>query len=201
MPVSGILGQKLGHRLRFVVVAGSLSVGISFVILLFFDRDSSYVDFLPAFLFRGLGIGLVMSATSLAVVSAMPVAKSGLASGTLTMSRQIGTSLGVALFGAVFLYHVDATLPDRLAAVPPAQSAAAVAAADHFVPVGEGSVRVETEEVIVEGFVRIATVGVAVCALATLAAFMIRHRAQSHAPAPAPVAAVPPGVRPEQDSA
>ena len=62
MPVSGILGQKLGTKLRLIIIAGSLSVGISFLYLLQLDTSSRYVDgLLPSFILRGLGIGLVMS--------------------------------------------------------------------------------------------------------------------------------------------
>src|SRR3712207_1970299 len=104
-------------------MAGSLAVLISALYLLRLTPESGYADgLLPAFLIRGLGIGLVMSATSLAVMSAVPVAKAGLASGTQTMARNIGTAVGVALFGAVFLNHVDAELPKRLADAPPEQA-------------------------------------------------------------------------------
>ncbi len=135
MPVSGILGQKLGHRIRLIIIAGSLSVGVSFLWLLRMDVAANYVDdFLPAFLLRGLGIGLVMSATSFAVVSSMPVAKSGLASGTLTMARNIGTSMGVAIFGAIFLQSMDARLPDALAnaGVPAAEATVIEAPGEPF---------------------------------------------------------------------
>jgi MFS transporter, DHA2 family, methylenomycin A resistance protein len=177
MPVSGIMGQRLGTRLRLIVIGGSLSVLVSALYLLRLDTQSGYADgLLPAFLVRGLGIGLVMSSTSLAVMSAVPVAKAGLASGTQTMARNIGTAMGVALFGAVFLNYVDAELPQRLATVPPEQAAQVTAAAEHFVPAGDGAARLAAEEVIVEGFIMIALVTVLIAGLATAAAFFIRHR-------------------------
>ena len=177
MPVSWIMGQRLGPRLRLIVIGGSLAVLVSALYLLLLDTESGYVDgLLPAFLVRGLGIGLVMSSTSLAVMSAVPVAKSGLASGTSTMARNIGTAVGVAVFGAVFLHHVDTELPRRLADAPPAQVAQVTAAADHFVPVGEGDVRLAAEDVILDGFLRIAAWTVLIAGLASVAAFFIRHR-------------------------
>jgi EmrB/QacA subfamily drug resistance transporter len=167
MPFSGVMGQRLGPRIRLIIIAGSVAVGISFLYLLRLDAGSRYLDgFLPAFIFRGLGIGLVMSATSLAVVNAAPLAKAGLASGTLTMARQIGTAMGVAALGAVFLHHVETDVPARLEGAPPGQVAQVAAAADHFVPAGEGEVRVAAEESIVGGFVLISAVGVAVSAVA-----------------------------------
>jgi len=189
MPVSGIMGQRLGPRLRLIVMGGSLAVLISALYLLLLDTESGYVDgLLPAFLIRGLGIGLVMSSVSLAVMSAVPMAKSGLASGTSTMARNIGTAVGVSLFGAIFLNSVDSTLPDRLTDLPPAQAAQVMTAAEHFVPSGEGETRQATEEVILDGFIAIALVTVVIAALATAAAFFIRHRIDvSVGPLPRPL--------------
>jgi hypothetical protein len=177
MPVSGILGQRLGSRLRLVIMGGSLAVALSFLYLLRLDTGSGYADgFLPAFVIRGLGIGLVMSSSSLAVMSAVPLARAGLASGTLTMARNIGTAMGVALFGAAYLQHVDSSIPDRLPAAPPAQVAQITAAADHFAPAGDGEARLVAEEAIVDGFVWIALVGLTLSGIATGSAFFIRHR-------------------------
>ncbi|HEY8491425.1 MAG TPA: MFS transporter [Dehalococcoidia bacterium] len=184
MPFSGVLGQRLGSRLRLLVMAGSVSVGVSFLYLLRLEADSGYtVGLLPAFILRGLGVGLVMAATSLAVMSAVPLAKAGLASGTYTMARQIGTAVGVAVLGAVFLHHVETDLPGRLAGLPPEQAAPAVAAAAHFAPAGEGEARAAAQDTILEGFILLAVAGMAISAVATAAAGFIRHRA----PAPQPV--------------
>ena len=194
MPVSGILGQKLGHRIRLIIIAGSVSVGLSFLYLLGLDVDSRYTDgFLPAFLLRGLGIGLVMSATSFAIVSAMPVQKSGLASGTLTMSRNIGTAVGVALFGSVFLHSVDGNLANELdaAGVPAAEASRYEAAAHHFVPAaGEG--QEASRKAIVDGFVVVSATGLGICILAAGAAAAIRYRPVRAAPVSSPAVAAPP---------
>jgi EmrB/QacA subfamily drug resistance transporter len=192
MPVSGILGQRLGHQLRLVIIAGSLAVALSFVYLLQLDVSSGYADgFLPALLLRGLGIGLVMSASSYAVVSSLPQAKSGLASGTLTMARNVGTSLGVALFGAIYLHSVGAGLDEQLpAGTSPAEEARVEAAASHFVPTGDGELRTASEQSIVDGFVTVAQWGVVVASLATVSALFIRIRRASPEEARAPAAAV-----------
>ncbi|WP_322794871.1 DHA2 family efflux MFS transporter permease subunit [Tepidiforma sp.] len=196
MPVSGILGQRLGHRVRLLIIAGSISVAISFAYLLTFTVESRYLDaLLPAFILRGLGIGLVMSATSYAVVSALPVEKSGLASGTLTMARNIGTSAGVALFGSVYLHGIGQRLPERLLAdgTDPAAADRLTEAATHFVPAGEGPAFAITSTAVVESFLIISLVGLVVCAAATAAAFLVRPRREPApaAPAPAPMAAAP----------
>jgi DHA2 family methylenomycin A resistance protein-like MFS transporter len=190
MPVSGILGQRLGTKLRFFLLFAAVAVASSFILQLRLTTASGYLDgFLPSFLLRGLGIGLFMSATSYAVVSSMPVSKSGLASGTLTMSRNIGTSLGVAVFGAVFLHSIDANLPARLDGVS-TQSPAVVAAAEHFVPAGDpsGGTHAIAADEIVHGFVLICGAAVVTCVLASGAAFAVRPRALEAASEVAPAA-------------
>ena len=186
MPFSGVMGQRLGSRLRLLTVAGALLVLASSLWLLRLDVRSGYADgFLPSFLVRGAGIGLFMSATSLAVMSAVPLARAGVASGTLTMARQIGTSLGVALLGSVFLNHVDGVLPGRLDGVPAPAAARLVTAAERFVPAGSGAAHAAAQQAIVAGFVRISLVASLICAVAAIAAFYIRQR-------PAPAAATAP---------
>lgn len=190
MPFSGIIGQKLGPKLRLLVIAGLFAVAASFVLLTTIDVDSRYVDgMLPAFILRGIGIGLVMSALSLAVMSAIPTAKAGLASGTLTMARQTGTAFGVALFGAIYVNSVHGALEDRLPAELE-RRAEVVEAAEHFVPAGEGEVRDRTRAAVVDGFIAMSVVGLAVSAVATGSAFLIGNRRQRAGTATTSAAAV-----------
>jgi hypothetical protein len=185
MPVSGILGQRLGTRIRYILVAASLFVLASFVYLLTLDLESGYADgLLPAFLLRGLGIGLFMSASSYAVVTAVPLAKSGLASGTLTMARQIGTSIGVAVFGASYLHSLGGNLEGPLATLPETEAATVEASAENFVVAGEGPIRVAVEQSILDGFVFISSVSIGIAAFAVVVALTIRLRAQAPAPLP-----------------
>ncbi|MEA2424479.1 MAG: hypothetical protein QOH13_889, partial [Thermoleophilaceae bacterium] len=63
---------------------------------------TGYGTLLPAFVVMGIGIALTMSPMSTAAMNAVDVAKAGVASGTLSMSRMVGGSLGVAVTGALF---------------------------------------------------------------------------------------------------
>ncbi len=190
MPLSGIIGQRLGPRLRLIIIAGSISVALSFVYLLWLEPESGYGDgMLPAFVLRGLGIGLVMSASSLAVMSAMPGNLAGLASGTLTMFRQIGTAFGVAIFGAIFIHHIEAELPARLDATGAGEQAQVTAAASHFAVAGEGPAREAARDEIVNGFIEIAVGGSVIALIAAGTAVFIRHGGAARATAPAPTEA------------
>jgi hypothetical protein len=120
----------------------------------------------------------------------MPVAKSGLASGALTMARNIGTSAGVAIFGAAYLRSVQHVLPPRLAdaGIEPAASATLVERATHFVPAAGEPAASVTAAGIVDAYVLLAVVGIGICALAIAAAALIRPRpVPVAAPVPAPV--------------
>jgi MFS transporter, DHA2 family, methylenomycin A resistance protein len=192
MPVSGIMAQRLGSRMRFIVMLGSLLVVLSFVYLLFLTLESRYADgLLLPFILRGLGIGLVMSAVSYAAVTSVPLAKSGLASGTLTMSRQIGTSIGVALFGAVFVHSINNELPPVLEGLPAAEALEIRESAEHFIPIGDETLRIAVEQSILNGFIELAAFGIVLAGVAFAAAFFIRMR-PARAPAVA-VAAAPAG--------
>jgi predicted MFS family arabinose efflux permease len=196
MPVSGIMGQRLGSRMRLIVVGGSLLVAVSFVYLLRLDETSRYLDgFLPAFLLRGAGIGLVMSATSYAVVTAVPLTKVGLASGTLTMARNLGTAMGVALFGTVYSQYVADALGATLAttsSIPADVYTGIYSALEHFAPLDGFIDHAVAVRLIVDGFVHIAFAGVVVTGLATIAAVFIRPGVRTaHAAKIAPKDALP----------
>jgi MFS family permease len=186
MPFSGVIGQRLGHRLRLVVMSGSILVAVSFLYLLRLDVGDGYAGgFLPAFVLRGAGIGLFMSSSSLAVISAVPLAKSGLASGTLTMSRNIGTSLGVAVLGAFYLHYVDARASATFAGADSGRVATLTKAADKFVPAGEGALQAAGAQLVVDGYVLVALVCVGLAIVATAAAFCIKQGAVVTRPAAA----------------
>jgi hypothetical protein len=108
------------------------------------------------------------------------------------MSRNIGTAVGVALFGTVFLHSVDGNLESELTAagVPAAETARYEAAAHQFVPAsGEG--REASREAIVDGFVVVSAAGLGICVLAAGAAAAIRYRPVRAAPVVTPATAAP----------
>src|SRR5260370_33546307 len=89
-------------------------------------------------LVRGIGIPLFSACATLAVMGAVSAGKSGLAAGPLGMARNIGTALGVAMLGQVFLDQVERTLADCLRFLPAHQVALGRAAAAQIFGVGAG---------------------------------------------------------------
>lgn len=172
LPLSGWFGQRMGSRLSWTVMAGALAVLASTVFLLLMDRESNYWDSMfPALLLRGVGIGIFITTSTYAAIAAMPSEQAGLASGVLTMARQVGTALGVAMLGAVYVHHLGGT------ALPSGAAEASAAALELFKPFGNGDTLVATQDIVVAGFVRIAWTTALLSALATAAAWFIRHRA------------------------
>ncbi|MEX2228063.1 MAG: DHA2 family efflux MFS transporter permease subunit [Dehalococcoidia bacterium] len=196
LPVSGMLGQRLGSRIRVLLVVAAGAVLASALHLLALTTASGYVDgFLPAFVARGLGVGLFMAASSFAVMSALPMARSGLASGTLTMARQVGTAVGVTVLGALYVRHIDGAVPVQLAASSSADVAAVLDAAHHFVNAAPAAASAAVSQAIVDGFILIAlatSVMAAVAAVASL--FIVPRDAERAAPASAAAAAATPAA-------
>jgi EmrB/QacA subfamily drug resistance transporter len=98
-PIAGRLTDKIGPR--SLMTAGLLLVSVSMYIQSRIDIDTTYADLWPAFILMGLGMGLTMSPMSTAAMNSVDRTKAGVASGTLTMSRMVGGTLGVAVLGAM----------------------------------------------------------------------------------------------------
>jgi EmrB/QacA subfamily drug resistance transporter len=98
-PVSGRLSDRIGPR--WLMTIGLLLIAASMAWQSRVDTNTSYGYLLPAFMVMGLGIGLVMSPMSAAAMNAVDRTKAGVASGTLSMSRMVGGTFGVAALGAL----------------------------------------------------------------------------------------------------
>jgi hypothetical protein len=64
----------------------------------------------------GLGLGMVLQVLVLAVQNAVDPRNMGVATSGSTLFRQIGGSIGVAVFGTIFSNRLGAELADRLPA-------------------------------------------------------------------------------------
>ena len=102
--VAGKLGSGLVARVgfRLVLVLGLAVEGAGALLLAHVPGDASYVaNVLPGFLAIGFGLGLAFVAVPLLVMSDVSDADTGMASGMLQTSHEIGISLGVAVISAV----------------------------------------------------------------------------------------------------
>ncbi|MFW0785707.1 MFS transporter [Gordonia sp. CPCC 206044] len=112
-PISGRLVADRGARTP-MVLAG-VSVLISGLMLMQVGNDTSMWFLGVAYLFLGIGMGLVNAPITNAAVSGMPRSQAGVASAIASTSRQVGTSLGVAVFGALAFATLDGPVESGLA--------------------------------------------------------------------------------------
>jgi len=100
-PLSGRLVARLGARPS--MLAGGLVVTASGLMLTGLARDTSVPFLLGAYAVFGLGFALVSPPIANTAVSGMPPAQAGVAAAVATTSRQVGITLGVAVFGIAAL--------------------------------------------------------------------------------------------------
>ncbi|WP_166851593.1 MFS transporter [Isoptericola sp. BMS4] len=98
-----VLGGRLGARFgpRMPLVVGQVVLASGLVALLVTGAGSSTALLLLATVPVGVGAGLAVPALTSAVLDAVPAERSGLAGGILSSARQVGSAMGVAVFGAL----------------------------------------------------------------------------------------------------
>jgi EmrB/QacA subfamily drug resistance transporter len=113
--VSGQVISKRG-RYRAFPIAGTAIMAVSMFLLSRIEADTStWVAALDAAVL-GLGLGMVMQVLVLAVQNSVDYTVLGVATSGSTMFRQIGGSIGVALFGTIFASRLHDQLAQRLPA-------------------------------------------------------------------------------------
>ena len=95
---SRVLARR-GGRLPMMGAGAALAAGG--VLLSGITASSSTLSLFVAFTVFGLGSGMVNAPITQAAVSGMPFSQAGVASGIASTSRQVGTSLGVAVTGSI----------------------------------------------------------------------------------------------------
>jgi EmrB/QacA subfamily drug resistance transporter len=102
-PTVGIVSTRVLPRTgpRPLVPAGLLTAGLGMVLLTRLGVDTAYATHvLPSLILIGVGFGLTV-APSFAIATAVPAGDSGVASGMVNVSQQIGGSIGTALLSTL----------------------------------------------------------------------------------------------------
>ncbi len=118
-PLAGFIAPRVGTRLLVVVGLTFQAVGVGWFAATM-APDVAYGTMLPAFVFAGVGMGLVFAPLSTAVLANMTPEDNAKASGTNSTLREIGVALGIAVLTAIFTgaggqftptAYVDAAVP------------------------------------------------------------------------------------------
>ena len=107
--LSGQLTMRTGHYKIFPVI-GTALLTLSFFLMLTVDVDTGYPLLDLYFIMIGLGLGLCMQTLLIAVQNTVPAKDMGVATSSATFFRQMGGTLGVA----VFLSLLFNSLPDKI---------------------------------------------------------------------------------------
>jgi EmrB/QacA subfamily drug resistance transporter len=110
---SGFLISRYGRYRVFPIVGTAVST-LGLYLLSRLEVDTSTGVAAGYMLILGLGLGLVMQVLVLAAQNAVPYRLLGVATSGTTLFRQVGGSIGVSAFGAVFTNQLTKELARRL---------------------------------------------------------------------------------------
>ncbi len=111
-PFAGLLAARLGPRLP--IVLGALLAGSALFLLARLEPTSSYATLWWNLGMLGIGFGFMLSPLTAAVLSATPPTRAGLGSSMINTSRQVGSTLGVAVLGAFVLQQFTGNIASQL---------------------------------------------------------------------------------------
>ncbi|MFE4492731.1 MFS transporter [Streptomyces niveus] len=98
-PLSGRLVGSYGARVPLLIAGTTLAAsGLMFAV---FEAETRLGLLIVGYMLFGVGFGMVNAPITNTAVSGMPLSQSGVAAAVASTSRQIGTTLGVAVIGAV----------------------------------------------------------------------------------------------------
>jgi EmrB/QacA subfamily drug resistance transporter len=115
-PLSGVLAGKFNVAQRYLIQLGLVLATVGGLLLHFeASATSTAVSFMPGLICFGFGFGLIISQLANLTLSAASVQMAGEASGVNNTFRQIGTSLGQALIGALLISSLSTQLSHDIA--------------------------------------------------------------------------------------
>jgi EmrB/QacA subfamily drug resistance transporter len=123
--VTSVLGTQLAVRFgtKQVVTAGLVCSAGFFAWVSTADTGTSYLEIVGQMLLGGSSVGLVSAPATEAIMGVVPKAKAGIGSAVNDATRLLGSTLGVAVIGSVFVSLYNTRLTGRLPAALTAQDA------------------------------------------------------------------------------
>ncbi|OBF39411.1 MFS transporter [Mycobacterium sp. ACS1612] len=105
-PLSGRAVGRFGPRPSLLLAGTMICIGATMLLFLSVHTPLGFV--LASYLAFGVGQGTVNAPITNTAVSGMPRSHAGVAAAVATTSRNIGTSLGVAIVGSILSSHISA---------------------------------------------------------------------------------------------
>lgn len=116
MGTSVVVGRIITStgRYRVFPIIGGAVMAVAMLLLTRLDADTSRTESTLYMVVLGIGMGFLMQTTLLISQNSVEMRDMGVASSTATFARSIGGSIGVALFGAVFIDRMKADISASL---------------------------------------------------------------------------------------
>ncbi|MEZ5231395.1 MAG: MFS transporter [Acidimicrobiales bacterium] len=115
-PRSAGLAERYGKRR--VVAGGMVAMTVGVLIMSMVGVSASYLVLLLGIVVMASGIALAMSPTTDLLMSAVPRDKAGMGSAMNDTTRELGTSLGVAVFGSLLASRYADALAGTVSSLP-----------------------------------------------------------------------------------
>jgi EmrB/QacA subfamily drug resistance transporter len=113
MLATGQLIMRNG-RYRIYPILGGAFLTAGMLVMLLMKVHTGIVEASALTLVAGLGMGFIMQNTTLITQNSVELRDMGAASGSVTLFRTIGGSLGIALLGSIFTSRLEHSLTGRL---------------------------------------------------------------------------------------
>ena len=117
-PVAGALLSRVPARLLMSVALALAGLGL--LLMSGVNAGDTWTTLLPGFLVAGIGVGLLNPVIADVALSVVPKERSGMAAGINDTFRQVGVSVGVAVWGAIFISNGADKVRDLAAGTPTA---------------------------------------------------------------------------------
>jgi hypothetical protein len=115
--VCGRLVSHTGRYKVFMIGGGTLLV-IGVTSLTYIGPDTTTADLAWRLALTGIGLGPAQSLFSVVITNSVPVTELGVATSVSQFSRQIGSTVGVAIFGALLTHSLSTQLREHLPLLP-----------------------------------------------------------------------------------
>jgi EmrB/QacA subfamily drug resistance transporter len=133
--IAGQFTVRTGRYKALPIVGGAIMT-FGMLLLTNLGPNTSRLQSMLYFVIFGIGMGFLMQITTLIVQNSVEPRDMGVASSSRAFFQQIGGSIGVSIFGAIFFQSLRSTLSARLPGVPLATSSGQLdpATVQHLAP-------------------------------------------------------------------
>ena len=114
--VAFLTGRLIGKvAMRVLLGAAMAAAAVGLASMAHLTASSTWLVLLPGFVLAGIGLGVTSNGLASAALAAVEPAHAGMAAGLVNTLRQVGTAVGVAVFGALYASRVTTATLHELA--------------------------------------------------------------------------------------